>query len=743
MGQAAVRPPRIRFGPFELDPRSGELRKGPTRLKVADQSIEILRALLEQAGDLVTRDQLRERLWSSDTFVDYEHGLNAAVRRLREALGDSAEAPQYIETVPRRGYRFIGPVQRESLFVPPDSTEPLAMKSSSAVENDTLSASRANGSGHLSAAISRIGPARLVFVGAIVLALGLGLWIGRGDHKGASSALAAAARSVPVTSYPGVEADPSLSPDGNQVAFAWDEGGDNLDIFVKLLDAGEPVRLTTDAAAERAPVWSPDGRRIAFLRAVSGGTSVIVVPALGGPERTVTHTQVPLQSGQFRSNGLAWTPDGTSLIVVDRNTSGSSAIFSCMLASGERRALTRPPDGFTDAAPSVSPDGRYLAFVRRSAAHNLGNVFVQRLAGLEPVGEPQRLTDQNTTGTLDWAHDSGSVVYEVGGTGLWRIPTGGGEPQPILMNVRASRPSVARNGKRIVYQNTTTDANIWRMPGPAAWGRAEPSRMPEPIVASTLFDMSPRFSPDGRKLVFYSVRSGSGELWLSKSDGFQPMQLTNFGSGAFLGSPRWSPSPDSIAFDSMISGTWNIYVVGTADGRVRAVTSGTLPNVRPSWSRDGRWIYFASSRSSEWQIWKVAATGGSPIQITKKGGYEAFESPDGTTLYYARPPGTEGIWEVPVQSGDEKLLIDHGRQMGWSVTERGIALLDHLAKPQPIVEFFSFASRRIEAVHPLPAGVRLAPWPAPHFAVSPDGEWMLYVQYDHWGSDVHMLQGLW
>src|SRR5262245_20956596 len=111
MHDPTVPPRHVNFGPFELDVRSGELRKGSTRLKVPDQSIEILKALIEHPGELVTREQLRERLWPANTFVDFEHGLNAAIRRLREALGDSADAPKYIETLPRRGYRFIGSVE--------------------------------------------------------------------------------------------------------------------------------------------------------------------------------------------------------------------------------------------------------------------------------------------------------------------------------------------------------------------------------------------------------------------------------------------------------------------------------------------------------------------------------------------------------------------------------------------------------------------------------------------------------
>lgn len=100
----------LRFGVFELDLRSGDLRKAGARLNLPDQPLQILSALLERPGELITRDELRQRLWPIDTFVDFEHGLNAAVKRLRDTLGDSADTPRFVETVPRRGYRFIYPI---------------------------------------------------------------------------------------------------------------------------------------------------------------------------------------------------------------------------------------------------------------------------------------------------------------------------------------------------------------------------------------------------------------------------------------------------------------------------------------------------------------------------------------------------------------------------------------------------------------------------------------------------------
>src|SRR5205085_11054446 len=108
----------VRFDRFELDLRTGELRKGGIRIRLQEQPLQVLQALLENPGELVTCEELQKRIWPADTFVDFDHGLHAAVNKIREALGDSAETPRYIETLPRRGYRFIYPP------VQPDATPP-------------------------------------------------------------------------------------------------------------------------------------------------------------------------------------------------------------------------------------------------------------------------------------------------------------------------------------------------------------------------------------------------------------------------------------------------------------------------------------------------------------------------------------------------------------------------------------------------------------------------------------------
>jgi Tol biopolymer transport system component/DNA-binding winged helix-turn-helix (wHTH) protein len=740
MHDATVPPRHVRFGPFEFDVRSGELRKGSTRLKVPDQSIEILKALVEHPGELVTREELRERLWPANTFVDFEHGLNAAIRRLREALGDSADAPKYIETLPRRGYRFIGSVEGVPAFVAVPQA-PVPIESPPAEQRVEPPARTLVNIGQLTAR-------HLALIVLIVLTVGIGLYfIRRGSDRPTYDA--SALKSIPVTSLANSEVDPSLSPDGNTVAFAWDgESGDNFDIYVKQLDVGaRPVPLTTDAAEDRAPAWSPDGQRIAFVRRYGDDAVPIVVPALGGAENHLARIT-------GLASGLSWTPDSKFLVFVGRDASSTSfAVFIHSLETGERRQLTQPtPAAIPDtaprnmpAAPVISPDGKYLAFIG-----NRWNIVVQRLDELRPVGAPKPLTDHGRVFSLTWANDSGSIIYDIGGhrnsgevpRGLWRVPTAGGQPLPVFPNVWASMPSVASNG-RLVYQRTTTDKNIWRMPGPQRHHQAESGTAPEKFIASNEFDMSPQVSPDGRRVVFVSTRSGYYELWLSNTDSpATARRLTKF-EGAFVGSPRWSANGDSVAFDSTRSGSenigsFNIWVVGGDGTGVRQITADSSSNVRPSWSRDGRWIYYSSQRSGDLQIWKVLAAGGTPVQVTKKGGgYEAFESPDGKDLYYATLT-LPGIWRVPVDGGDEVQVIDHGMQGWWTVIDGGIVLMNKPARAQATVEYFSWDAGRITWTRQLPPGLRFDRNPS--FSVSRDGQWMLFGQYDNWGSDIHMLQ---
>ena len=367
----------VRFGLFELDARSGELRRSGVRVSLQDQPLKLLQCLLERPGELVTRDELRGRLWPGDTFVDFDQGVNAAVRRLREALSDSADAPRFIQTLPRRGYRFIAPVESDDR---PFTTTPEPATS--------VAPPGARGSGRFSwtRAVAAMGVASV-----LIAAAGWAL-VSRPARLG-TAAPHPTPQLKPLTTLNGSERQPTFSPDGRQVAFAWDGGApDSSDIYVTLVGSSDVRRLTTDPGRDFAPQWSPDGRQIAYVRAADRTSQRIrVMSAFGGSDRLLSDFAVWAP--------IAWSPDGRYIAAGGAGAAGAPAradsIYLIPLLAGEPRPLTKPPAGANDWSPAFSPDGRRLAYascgdpVHRSVCH----VQVQDLdAALSPVGSPRRLT---------------------------------------------------------------------------------------------------------------------------------------------------------------------------------------------------------------------------------------------------------------------------------------------------------------------------------------------------------------
>ena len=594
------------------------------------------------------------------------------------------------------------------------------------------------------AAVAKTKPRRrltwaLSVAAALVIAT-VGVWLVRSKQEVPEVPLVA----VPLTSYAGDEEWPTLSPDGTQVAFSWNgEKQDKFDIYVKQIGVEPPFRLTSDVAMNYSPAWSPDGGFIAFLRELSHDqTDIVIVPQRGGPERILSEIKGSMRQALLYGPYLSWTPD-SKWIVCPTPKSGERvwALHLFSTETGEQIELTNPPSSEVgDVTPAVSPDGRTLIFSRVSPDfYNLSLWVLHLGAGYKPSGREEKIESPGMTNFgAAWLPNGREFVFTSGtGTnfGLWRLAVSkGAVPRRLDLGIAAAWPTISRLGNRLAFEVFQFDLNIWRvdLKGPGK----EPSQ-PIRFISSTQIEQYPAYSPDGRRIAFMSERSGTDEIWICASDGSKTMQLTSFGGAAIYG-PSWSPDSQNIALTVAQKGMKeDIYVVSVNGGVPRRMTTDPAEDKWPYWSHDGKWIYFASTRTGREEIWKMPASGGDAVQITRNSGDSPQESPDGKFLYYMKGwPEAVTVWRAQVDGSQETRVLDSVHSEGqWTVGKEGIYFFrtpDKMGHSD--ICFYEFASGQIRKVLTVQMPVNN------HIAVSPDGRTILYPQSDESGSVLMLVE---
>jgi len=574
----------------------------------------------------------------------------------------------------------------------------------------------------------------------------------------ATTALAAAAwsfhdllprwkpRAVEFTRYPGDEDMPSLSPDGQSVAFAWNgPNQDNFDLYVRAIGSTEIKRITTSPLDDFSPAWSPDGKTIAFLRKPrnSGFAGIFLVPPNGGEERKIADISLD----RFDATAsLAWTPDGKWLVSPSRESGQEPVgLFRVSPMDGTKLRLTRPPPGQSDLAPAIAPGGRMMAFTR-SISESVYSIYLLALSsGVMAAGEPQSVpTFPNLrVGSPQWTPDGKELLFAANptvGMAIWRMRApASGEVSHLprremyaqrSFRIRIGPPAAAAH--RLMYATEVQQRNIWRVPLGNPGGLAQPQM----VGATNENNAGARISPDGLRLAFESLRTGSTEIWVANIDGTKPRQLTNFG-GPVTGSPAWSPDGQQIAFDSRAEGRPHIYVVPAQGGRSERVTEALDENYLPEWSHDGRWIYFCSSRSGTVEVWRKPEAGGTAEQLTREGGWAPTESPDGTALYYQRRrlPSGWSLRRLTLQTRTDEEILPAVTERAFEVAADGIYYVpEESQNGRYTIQFYDLRTRVSRLVTPIqkPMTRRLA--------LSPDGSFLYYSQLDRWGLDLMLVE---
>jgi Tol biopolymer transport system component/DNA-binding winged helix-turn-helix (wHTH) protein len=657
--QSSGAPRVVTFGSFEVDFAARELRKHGIRISVQDQPFEILGLLLEHPGQVVTRDELRTRIWPPDTFVNFEQSLNKAVNKLRDALGDTADNPRFIETVPRRGYRFIGQVKRI------DPQDPVITACAGSAPNRSRYRQAATllvtGCLLASAVIAGLhlpAEAPVIVRSEQLTNDGLPKWpcLFAGSSKIYFTEAEGGRYSVAEVSNHGGEthrltapfAGPresvailNLSPDQNQLLVLvgeFDFTTCDQPLWVMPTSGGSGQRLGNLRGHDGA--WSPDQRFIAF----ANGNELFLANADGTePRKLISAADGAISKRDYFIKRPSWSPDASSL----RFEVSNDVVGSLWEVARDGTGLHRVLPSFKDSQMGGrwTPNGGYFVFV---SDHNLWAVPETSRFFRRRERQPLQLTFGPIA--YSWAAPSKDSrrLYAVGTQSLrrgelLRYDSNVQQFVPYLSGMSADGVEVSRDQKWITYVSYP-DGQLWR-------SKLDGSEKLQ-LSSGPLHAYLPRWSPNGKQIVFIGWNAGKpAKMYIVSADGGTPEEL--FPNGRAEADPSWSPDGGKIVFAPW---PWDIapditklYVMDLKSRRVSPL-SGSEHLWSPRWSPDGKYIAAVDEDrglvlyelgTGKWK--KIAGSAGFP-----------YWSLDGKYVYFDRQAtDAEGkAYRVDIHSGE-------------------------------------------------------------------------------------------
>jgi Tol biopolymer transport system component/DNA-binding winged helix-turn-helix (wHTH) protein len=658
----------MHFGPFELSTESSELRKHGQRLKLSGQAIDVLLMLASNAGRLVTREELQRKLWPGHSFGDFEHGLNAAVNRLRETLGDSATDPTYIETVPRRGYRFIAPVDQVPNTTDPTAPDYLAelrYQHTTDVRADLepLKRDSDSASTHTANAADSASPAAVVSSkqvrpssGAVLLAearrhkgvlamlvvltaliAGLGTYLSRRNERRNEWNLHG--MKISRLTQSGNATNVAISPDGRYVVYVLREG-EKQSLNVRQVATGSDVQiLPPDEVMFWGLTFSPDANYIDFVRSekpIFEDTHLYRMPVLGGTPH------LAMQRGM--DFGSSYSPDGGqfAFLRVANSGHGKVDVLIAKADGSDERVLATGPYRDELVGVAWSPDGKTVAFTNSEATKKLRSSLwaisvadgsVREIYSTpDPIGRPRWLPDGS--GLLVPIGNAGNTFQTIRTTAqrgqLWFISYPRGEARRLtndLMDYQLCCLDLTPDGKTLVDTELSTVSDLWLAPG-------ENTAKAKQITSKEFAVGGFSWMPDGRII----VASQDGNLYAVNQNGSGRTRLTPDDS------PNWDPSVCGdgryivyAAYREQKRGIWRMSADGSNPFRIADETIAIGPQCSP----DGKWVVYV--HGPNWTPVKVPITGAKVPEVFAQDfaivfGYPPRISPDGKRVMYLASP---------------------------------------------------------------------------------------------------------
>ncbi len=645
---------RIAFGQFEVDLQSGELWRGGFRVRLQDQPFKVLTALLARPGQVVTRGELQAHVWEPNTNVDFERSLAVAIKKVREALGDSADNPRFVETLARRGNRFIAPVaglapptpdaRHDPEVVVPPSPQVLTHTSTVAAYPSTIMPRQ-----------RQSWTRRDAFLGATVLLL-LGIvalaWTRRTPPVPPARVVQLTRNSLFSPGPPNMESLLTLVMDGDRVLGTMlVEGRSRLAQFDLSTSEVKPVPTPGELALATLCDISRDGSRL-LLRGHAGSESeqaLWVVPTAGGSAMRV---------GGVLAHAATWMPDSSTLLVA----SGDELATVDPSGGSMRPLLKLPGRAF---ALRWSPDGGLLRFTLMDPSTHQSSIWELR-SGTHRAAPlfPGRGSRFECCGT--WTSDGKSYVFQVSdnfSSDLWEFDGDDPAQAPFQLTngpLHASAPVAARAGRQIFFYGADAPFGLQQFAGPGAGFRPAFSFLAEANRVA--------FSRDGQ---WAAWTDPVGKLWRARAaDGAERIQLTPDSLDVFLA--QWSPDGGKLAMMARTPGAaWQIYLVDKGGGSPERLFGDARNAADPSWSADGRKLVY----------------GREPDTMGKDSGAHTLAVFDLASRASETLPGSQGLFS-PRWSPDGKwiaaLTIDQKRVMLFDVANRTWAELAQTSAADPV-----------------------------------------------------------